>query len=485
MMEKFAAASVVKKVVEVSRPLKFSTLIVSWVLLVSALEGVALGNDGFCGFEAAQACCNQLGVTWSKASKANRLESVPIVSFAEIAEAIQEQGLHSFPTVYESKSSEQIKGLFHQLDGELVAIVRVKSKTVDTRVTGVGHFLMVYGITPTGDISTFDPINQDLGRIQNDAARLLPILLVSTSPIDVPNFFRRCCVAGLSWLASKSITCIVFTAFFLLLAHDGMRRWPVVQYSLAPKLIYSVFGFVVCIFVWFSSQPALQESQALRFTELKYELGSYKVGSIATGRAILINDGDSSLEIMQVLASCGCMEVDFQPQTILPGGKLEIRVNFTKIALGFNRYSISLVTAQGSPHCEFLYLGEPTMRLEPVVKMIEGTHGLSFSVPLSVHITVRDLVGQESPIQAVVAVSEESMLQVVDFHGEVAAEGSEIIVNLLPTKFSKTGIHFSRFRIDTHSGSEPLALFFDVGVEFREIAEIPLKTKAMVSRVVY
>ena len=129
-------------------------------------------QDGFCGFDVADACARQLGVPWNEGFKTTYLKDTPITSLADISDALTELKIEVFPTVIDSQSLATIRRIF--ADEGVVGVICVKSSIVDTSDTGVGHFLMVTGFASSDEIMAFDASNQEvrvvrLSRVNDDA----------------------------------------------------------------------------------------------------------------------------------------------------------------------------------------------------------------------------------------------------------------------------------------------------------------------------
>lgn len=385
---------------------------------------------------------------------------------ADIVSALNELGLEVYPTWIDSRSTPTVLQLFANSGGDLVGVLQVESRDASIAEAGIGHFLMITGITSDGDLRTYDPTNRQIRLVQLRESQRLPVILISTEPILPPSTWGSCFHRFTEFLSSKLFTSFLITFAIIyaashLLTLSLRDNFPRIQLLTASTFVMSV-GLILSWYVFHKEV----EDKSLSFDATNYQLGHFPVGSTAKGIVRLVNRTNASVEAFQVIASCGCMAVDFKPQEIQPSDVLEIPIQFSQVSLGLNQFHLSVKTNVGEPRCELHFVGDPTLRVEAKYCFV-GSVSLS-SPELIVHkITIKDHIGKPSRIEAILADTSKSALSIVDFDGEFVDENSGINLQLLPTEHAELGVQFSRFHISTHANDEPLLISFDVGVEFQ------------------
>lgn len=435
-----------------------------WLFVIGLLacqQASLQGQEGFCGYDVADACTRHLGVQWASGPKARFLEDEPITSMANLTDALNELGLEVFPTVLDSRSFPIVGRLFSETG--VIGIVCVESTVVDSSTTGVGHFLMVTGLVGDDELVVYDAGNQEVRMLRLAAAARMPILLVSAAPITTPSSWEIAVTKLKKGFASKVLT----ASLLIMIAMIGVKR--LIPQVKPRRLLVFCGVLLIGMFIMLARNQNGKRSDSILigFDQAVYQLGRHKTGSSASGVAVFVNHSDRSVYAKLLTASCGCMSVDFKPQSIPAGGSLKIPIEFSTVSQGLNRYSLKLETDTGdSSDCELQLIGEAPMRLVPKSALI-GTILLNDPQPIVHRVVVQDMQGTSGQIEKIAAEFDAAPLSVSSFDGSSLNENTAIDICFVPNEHAKPGVQFSRFFLLSVFNGEPIKTSFDVGVEFR------------------
>jgi hypothetical protein len=97
------------------------------------------------------------------------------------------------------------------------------------------------------------------------------------------------------------------------------------------RILFFVFALLMCAGASVKAQNAPASGPKFKFTEEVHDFGVVKRGPIAFHTFEFTNTGDQPLIVMNVTPSCGCTNVEWPKQPVLPGQKGTIQLGLKTI----------------------------------------------------------------------------------------------------------------------------------------------------------
>jgi hypothetical protein len=112
-------------------------------------------------------------------------------------------------------------------------------------------------------------------------------------------------------------------------------------------------------------QPAVEEpTSIIRFDQMTYDFGSIEQGKPVTGNFVFYNDSKVPLVISDVRKSCGCTNVSFPKEPVMPGKSGTVSATYNAAAMGNFMKSVT-VMANTKEKAHVLYIKGQVLQQNP------------------------------------------------------------------------------------------------------------------------
>ncbi|TWT54066.1 hypothetical protein Pla22_17010 [Rubripirellula amarantea] len=178
---------------------------------VNAAPKVA--TAGFCGYDSARFCADEIGATWSRNEATTQLMQSPFVTLGDIEQAIKSLGLNTRAMLLEQHNAPHVN---HLLNRGASAIAWMAPTSTDLKRESLGHFVVLRTIEANGNAVLLDSQTNELFTFEIEGTTEIPIMVIATESLEpstlqiATSFCSHLVQSG--WTTLAGLLALVFVA---------------------------------------------------------------------------------------------------------------------------------------------------------------------------------------------------------------------------------------------------------------------------------